>query len=291
MLGIDGDLGTIGLGNDELHRFAGRKVLDTASLNDITARDLFIVVLVDERQGQDTLLLQVGLVDTCKRSGNDQRAAEVTDLESGVLASRTFTVVMLFVMSVFKGHSKKTVMHIFAYISDNHPRNVLALVALCDFGDAAVGSLGDIVDNVHLAVVGIESTNQGVLGNVFQVSLVLEPGTSGGNVVSGALALNLDEYSHVLELFAVPCLERFEHLQTVRCGRDDDLYRWVGSRCRRGRFVGCSSSLKALAGQIIALRRLETELVAILVQQGIRHRVEGQLAREGHGGDNLYTCH
>ena len=48
---------------------------------------------------------------------------------------------------------------------------------------------------------------------------VLEPRHGGGDVVSGALALELDEDPHVVEVSADPLVEGGEELQSVRGGR------------------------------------------------------------------------
>ena len=48
------------------------------------------------------------------------------------------------------------------------------------------------------------------------MSSVLEPGSCGGDVVGGALALHLDEDGHVGQVLAVPLVERRQQLQTVR---------------------------------------------------------------------------
>ncbi len=50
------------------------------------------------------------------------------------------------------------------------------------------------------------------------MATVLEPWASGGDVISGALALNLDQDGQFDEVLAVPLGEGFEELQTVALG-------------------------------------------------------------------------
>lgn len=45
-------------------------------------------------EGKHTLLLQVGLVDTSERAGDNGATAEETGLESGVLTTRAFAIVV-----------------------------------------------------------------------------------------------------------------------------------------------------------------------------------------------------
>lgn len=47
------------------------------------------------------------------------------------------------------------------------------------------------------------------------MSSVLEPGSGGGDVVSGALALDLDEDGEVGQVLAVPLVEGRQQLQAV----------------------------------------------------------------------------
>jgi hypothetical protein len=54
--------------------------------------NLVVVGGVGEGQGQHALLLEVGLVDTSERTGDDGETTEVAGLESSVLTGRTLTV-------------------------------------------------------------------------------------------------------------------------------------------------------------------------------------------------------
>lgn len=79
-----------------LARAAGDQIRDTdRGLDHVPAVHLVPVGSVRKGQGQDALLLEVRLVDACKRPGQDQRAAQVAHLQGCVLASRAFSIVVL----------------------------------------------------------------------------------------------------------------------------------------------------------------------------------------------------
>jgi hypothetical protein len=58
--------------------------------------------------------------------------------------------------------------------------------------------------------------------NVLQVSTVLEPWSTGRDVVGRALALCLDEDGSINDVLAVPSGEWRKELETVRSGADGD---------------------------------------------------------------------
>lgn len=49
---------------------------------------------------------------------------------------------------------------------------------------------------------------------------ILEPGTRGRNVISGALALDLDQNVHLFQVFAIPFGKRGKQLQAVALRTD-----------------------------------------------------------------------
>lgn len=55
-------------------------------------RDFGIVGLVDEPERENTLLLEVGLVNTGERTGENKAAAVESGLESGMFSGGTFTI-------------------------------------------------------------------------------------------------------------------------------------------------------------------------------------------------------
>jgi len=56
--------------------------------------DLLVIGRVLEVEGEHTLLLEVGLVDTSEGSGDDSSSSEETGFESGVFSGRSLTVVL-----------------------------------------------------------------------------------------------------------------------------------------------------------------------------------------------------
>ena len=201
VLGSDSDLlASLGLDHKGNIALTARveDVKKTLGADLVTSSHLVVIGLVDKSQWHNTLLLQVGLVDTGKGLGKDDAAAEVARLQSGVLASRTLTVVVF---------------------GNDEPLLTLLLPLLGQSGDAHTVGAGlcvvDIVDDVGLAGLSVDGTDQGVLSNVGQVTLVFEPGTCGGNGVGCALALDLDEDTKTVKL----CLgEGSEGLEESKAG-------------------------------------------------------------------------
>jgi hypothetical protein len=124
-------------------------------------------------------------------------------------------------------------------------------------GNAAVLAGQEVLDRVGLAVGGVDGTDQHVVADVVQVTAELEPRASHGNVVCGALALDLrhqgklsfetktcafsmhtraealfrftskgrsdlDEDGHVDEVLAVPLGKGLQQLQTRALGVNDN---------------------------------------------------------------------
>lgn len=252
VLGVDthGD----GLANGEL----------SAEDVDLVLRaELVVVGGVREGERKHTLLLQVGLVDTSEGAGNDGETAKVTGLESGVLTGRALTVVP---------------------VTDNDPADALGLVVTGNGGDGTPLTSGEVLDLVGLAVGGVDGTDQHVVGDVVKVTTVLEPGTGHGDVVSGGLALSLDEDGHVGGVLAVPSVEGGEDLETVRGGGDLDL---DGVAVGRRGLVGVLAGVVAALGETSASGGLELELLAVLVLEGIGQGVEVEGAGNGHGDNEI----
>lgn len=164
-------LGTICMLGDQSKVLAWSKGFETEDVDLVVRTDLVVVFWVGESQGKHTLLLQVGLVDTSERANDDSETTKVSGLKSSVLAGRTLSVVM---------------------VTDNDPLDSLGLVVCGSLGDGVVLA-GELVLNlVGFAILRVDSTNQKVLRDVLKVTTVLEPRTTSTDVVSGALALDLD---------------------------------------------------------------------------------------------------
>jgi hypothetical protein len=151
--------------------------LGAEKVNLVVGLDLLVVLGVGEGEGKHTLLLQVGLVDTSERAGDDGKTTKVTGLESGVLTGRALTVVP---------------------VTNDDPADALLLVVTGSGGHGIVLASGEVVDLVGLAVLGVDGTDQHVVGNVVKVTTVLQPGSGHTDVISGGLALGLEEDREVL---------------------------------------------------------------------------------------------
>jgi len=140
------------------------KALQSEDGNLVSGLNLVVVGGVGKSQGKHTLLLQVGLVDTGERFDDDSKATEETGLESGVFTGRTFTVVV---------------------VADNDPLDALLAVCSSSLGNTSVFTSELVLDLVDLAVLSVNSTNQAILRNVLEMPTVLEPRSTGGDVISG----------------------------------------------------------------------------------------------------------
>jgi hypothetical protein len=229
---------TVGRVNDQGDGLANSE-LGSLDVDLVVGADLLVVGGLREGQGKHTLLLQVGLVDTSEGAGDDGKTAQVPGLKGSVLTGRTLAVVP---------------------VTDNNPPDAVLLVVTGNVGDSAVLAGEEVLDLVGLTVLLVDSTNQHVVGDVVQVSTVLQPGAGHGDVVSGGLALALDEDGQIGSVLAVPCVEGREKLKTVGGGRDGDLDR----RAVLGRsLVGVLACVVAVGGQTSTGRLLELELGAV----------------------------
>ena len=114
-----------------------------------------------------TLLLQVGLVDTSKGLGNDGNATQMAGLKGSMLSAGSLTVVLP---------------------TNNNPPQSLLLVVSSNIGDG-VEVLGELVeDGVGLLVLIVNGSNEEIVGDIVQVTSVLQPGASHGDMIGGALS-------------------------------------------------------------------------------------------------------
>lgn len=166
--------------------------------------DVYLVVIsgIGEGQWQQTLFLQVCLVDASERFNNDGASAKVTWFQSGMLAGRALAVVL---------------------ITDSNPLDVVGLVVTSNLGHTtpAVGAL--VLNFVHLVVLVVGGTNEHVIRNVVQMTTVFQPGAGGRDVIGGALSLDLDQNGQILQILTVPFVEGLQQLQTLRFGIDNNL--------------------------------------------------------------------
>lgn len=216
--------------------------------------DQVVVGLVDEGERNDTLLLEVGLVDTGEALGQDDATAEVPGLEGGVFSGAALAVVML---------------------GDDEPFQALVLPALGELGNAARAAV-DVVSRVGLAGGGVDGTNQSVLRDVGQVALVLEPRAGSADGVGGALALDLVENAEAGEIRVGEGRKRLEKGETRGLGVDLDLdtrvrLSWSGEKVR-------VANLEPGGGEVLALRRVELEGGTRSSRNRVSHWVESGAA-------------
>lgn len=120
--------------------------------------------------------------------------------------------------------------------------------------------------------------------DVLEMATVLQPGTTGGDVVGGALALDLDEDGEVLGSLAVPGLEGLEELETVRLGVDGDL---DAGAVGGGSLEGVLTGVVAAGRELVAGGVLELEGLAVSTDERVGQGVEGEAAGEGQSGGEI----
>lgn len=116
------------------------------------------------------------------------------------------------------------------------------------------------------------------------MSSVLEPWSTSGDVVGGALALCLDEDGSVDDVLAVPWLEGLEQLETVGRGADRNV---DGSSIGGGRLEGVLPSIVTFGGKLESLGLRELELLPIVALKGVLEGVEGEVTGKDHGGNDI----
>lgn len=237
--------------------------LSAEQVNTVLGVDLLIVGGVSEGQRKHTLLLQVGLVDTGKAASDDSETTQVTRLQSGVLTRTSLTVVP---------------------VTNDNPLDTTGLVVTGSSRDSIIFTSDGVLDLVGLAVLLVDGTDKHVVGDVVQVSTVLQPGTSHGDVISGGLALALDQDGEVQGVLAVPSLEGRQELQTVTGGGNGDL---DGGTVLRRSLVGVTAGVVAVGRETGTGGRSEQELVAVLVLELVGQRVELQGTSDGQGDDHV----
>mmetsp|Transcript_23424 Transcript_23424/g.59122 ORF Transcript_23424/g.59122 Transcript_23424/m.59122 type:complete len:297 (-) Transcript_23424:284-1174(-) len=262
----EGVLLAAGLGGLHGEGHAGCEVVEALDRQLVGGLDHVIVGGVGKGQGQHALLLEVGLMDTCERAHDDGGAAQVAGLQSSVLAGRALAVIL---------------------IAHDNPLDAGGLVGARHVGHGTVFARQQVLHLVHLVVLRVDGADEHVVGDVVQVAAVLEPGAGHGDVVSGALALGLDQDGGIIN--GVAQLHKgFEQLQAVGVGvHVHRNARAVGG----GRLEGVHAGVKALLGQLVAEGALQLELRAVRGNQGVLLGVEAEVARDGKGGHKLGGGH
>ena len=250
-------------GNDHLNGLTGGKILKANKGDLVGGVDLVVVLGVDEVKGQKTLLLQVGLVDTSKGLGNDGETTKVSGLKSSMLTGRTLTEVLT---------------------TNDNPSDALISVRDGSLGNTVPDTSVDVLDVVGLTVGSVDSTNHVVVGNVLEMTTVLQPGTGHRDVISGGLTKRLDKNGHVNTILAIPRLEGSKKLKTVRGRRNVDNN---GRTVSRGSLVSVHTGVVTLLGKTKTSGLSKLELLTVLVLKGIGEGVESQVTSNGKGGDKI----
>jgi len=116
-------------------------------------------------------------------------------------------------------------------------------------------------------------------------STCLQPWTGHRDVVSGSLALGLDQDWKIGGILAVPRLEWLEDLETVGGWRDGNVD--LGAVLWRS-LVGVHTRVVSVGWKTITGWRLELELLAVLVLEGVGERVEVEGTSQGHGDNEIW---
>ncbi|KAH3664269.1 hypothetical protein OGAPHI_004621 [Ogataea philodendri] len=246
------------------HWLAWSKVLQSNKVNLVIWVDLVVGSSINEVQWQKTLLLQVGLVDSGKRLGDNGKSTKESWLQSSMLSGGSLTKVLT---------------------TNNNPLDTVVSVVGSGFWHTMVLTSVVVLHSVGLAVLSVDSTNHVVLGNVLQVSTVLQPRTSHGNVVSGGLTLRLDQNWHVDRVLSIPWLEWSKLLQSVRSWGNvnlnvvSDLW-WS--------LVSVLTGVVSLWWETNSDRRLEHELVSVSILQLVSDWVESQVTSNGVSNNHLW---
>lgn len=241
--------GTVVVSDSAGNLAEGSELGDAGEGDLVVGSDLVVVSGVSEGKWEHTLLLEVGLVDSSEGLDDDGSSSKMSGLKSSVFSGRTFTVVV---------------------VTNNNPWDSSGLVLSGNVWNATSFTSSPVADVVHLLVLGVETGDQEVVGDVVEVTSELEPWASSGDVISGALAFDLDEDLGVLEVLSVPGLEGSEKLKSSRLGVDDDftgaLSWWVS--------VVVLASFPSFAGELVTVWGLKLELGSVGSSELVNFRVE-----------------
>lgn len=229
---------------------AERSELGDAGEGDlVVGADLVVISGVSEGKWEHTLLLEVGLVDSSEGLDDDGSSSKMSGLKSGVFSGRTFTIVV---------------------VTNDNPWDSSGLVLSGDVWNATSLTSSPVADVVHLFVLGVETGDQKVVGDVVEVTSELEPWASSRDVISGALAFDLDKDLGVLEVLSVPGIKWSEKLKSRGLGVNDDFtgaFSWWVS-------VVVLASFPSLAGELVTVWGLKLELGSVGSSELINFGVE-----------------
>jgi len=130
----------------------------------------------------------------------------------------------------------------------------------------------------------VDSRDQRVLGDILQMTFVLEPRARGGDVVRRTLALHLDEDTQILKVLSIPWSKSIQTLQARRrwINAHIDAQVWLWNSRRLHHVV-----LEAGRGEAFALRGTKLERSAICRQKTICQGIECQRLAKCHGSHDF----
>ena len=142
--------------------------------------NLLVVRRVGEGQGQDSLLLQVTLMDARERLRDDRRAAEIARGHGGVLAARALAVVL---------------------VADHDPLLPRRLVGARHPGHLDAALPGQQIDRfAALSGEGVHGAQERVVADLVEVAAEAQPEARRGDVIGCCLSLGLQEKGHLDEV-------------------------------------------------------------------------------------------
>src|SRR5207247_6123980 len=97
-------------------------------------------------------------------------------------------------------------------------------------------------------------------------------------------ASSFEESQEVCEILPIPGRKRFQELQPLAFGIDDEL---DGTRVRRRRHVSTLSLLESSSGELVPGRRLEPDLLPAIVDEGVAQGIEAQLSTQRQRGHDF----
>lgn len=116
------------------------------------------------------------------------------------------------------------------------------------------------------------------------MSTVLQPRSTSRDVISRALALNLDQNRQISRGLSVPRLEWFKELKTVALGVNSNLD--GGTVLRRG-LEGVLSGVVATRREFVTGGVVEFESLSVSASESVSEGVESEVTGEGHGSNDL----
>jgi len=251
----DERLSTRGRLDLHVNSLALSKVLKVKKRHTIVTAHTVVISRINEGKSKNTLLLQVGLVDTSEAASDDGNTTKVTRLDSSMLTAAALTVVA---------------------ITDDDPLEASCLVGTGSSSDRAKLTSKLVLNLVLLTVGVIDSSQEQVVGDVVNVTTELEPWASLADVIGGALATDLDEDRAVDKVLSVPSSERLKRSKTLAAflERNDDL----GTVLSRSLEHVLASGV--LEGDSLTDRRSKKPFLTVSTDKLVLARIKGKTTTE-----------